>query len=72
LQIQAARIFGERWSFGNPTPADPVFDGPCFDDNDNSANQLHFDWPQLQADRRRLIEAHAEWRKTMRKREKAT
>jgi hypothetical protein len=60
LQIQAARIFGGRWSFGNPTPADPCFDGPCF--IDAPANQLHIDWPQLQADRRRLIEAHAEWK----------
>ena len=62
LQIHAARIFGPRWSFGCPTPADPCFDGPPI--IDSPANWLHQNWPLLQADRRKLLAAHAAWKAT--------
>jgi hypothetical protein len=58
LQIRARRIFGERWSFGNPTPADPCFDGPCF--IGSPANVLNINWPDLQRDRQVLLAAHTE------------
>jgi len=62
LQIHAARIFGPRWSFGCPTPADLCFDGPPI--IDSPANWLHQNWPLLQADRRKLLAAHAAWKAT--------
>jgi hypothetical protein len=61
LQIQAKRVFGQRWSFGNPTPADPCFDGPCF--IGSAASVLNRDWPDLQRDRQTLLAAHAEWKR---------
>jgi hypothetical protein len=61
LWMQANRIFGECWAFGNPTPADPCFDRPC--PYDDPGNWLHQSWPDLQRDRQMLLAALAEWKK---------
>jgi hypothetical protein len=61
LQILAGQVFEGRWTFGNPSPADPCFDGPCCIDARD--NWLHINWSAMQRDRQVLLAAHAAWRK---------